>query len=419
MLNRSIAPPFTRSIDFELIQPRTEVLANGLPLFIISGGSQEVVRVEFLLRAGRWFEKTWGAAYFAANLLSKGTSTKSSYEIARYFDQYGAHFEVSAGLDVVSLSLYTLTKNLAPTLALVRALLEDSTFPEKELTQLKSIYIQNLRVNQEKTSFQAGKLIRRNLFGESHPYGKELEEKEVEALTREQLVQHLQAYGKDLVVFASGRVTEATAQILRETLSALTVSPGAPNTIEPTYALPSHQYQKKEGSMQSSIRMGRKSIGRAHPDYASVLLINHILGGYFGSRLMKNIREDKGLSYGIYSSLQTLQQDNYVVIGADVNNDNLEMTFAEIRKELGRLYTEPVGAEELEMARNHFIGSLQSEITTPFAHAEKIKNIFLYGLPADYYQRLIHTLDSLTAEQLMQTAHNYFEEDSFFEVAVG
>jgi predicted Zn-dependent peptidase len=134
---------------------------------------------------------------------------------------------------------------------------------------------------------------------------------------------------------------------------------------------------------------------------------------------MKNIREDKGLSYGIYASLQTLQHENYVVIGADVNNENLEMTFAEIRKELGRLYTDPIGAEELEMARNHFIGSLQSEITTPFAHAEKIKNIYLHGLPADYYQTLIHKLDALTAEQLMHTAKQYFEEDSFFEVAVG
>jgi zinc protease len=419
MLNRSVAPPFTRSIDFELIQPRTHVLPNGLKMFIVSGGSQEVVRVEILLRAGRWFETTWGAAYFAANLMSKGTSTKSSYEIAQYFDQYGAHFEVGAGLDVVSLSLYTLTKNLEPTLALVRELLQDSTFPEKELTQLKSIYIQNLRVNQEKTSFQAGKLIRRNLFGEAHPYGKELEEKEVEALTREQLVQHMQAFGKDMVVFASGRVTDAAEKIIRETLSTLTVSPGTSPAIEPFHALPSHQYQKKEGSTQASIRMGRKSIGRSHPDYAPVLLINHILGGYFGSRLMKNIREDKGLSYGIYSSLHTLKQENYLVIGADVNNENLELTFAEIRKELGRLYTEPVGGEELEMARNHFIGSLQSEITTPFAHAEKIKNIFLYNLPADYYQNLIRTLDGLTADQLMQIARSYFEEDSFFEVAVG
>lgn len=419
MLNRSVAPPFTRTIDFELIQPRTQLLANGLKMFIVSGGSQEVVRVEILLRAGRWFETVSGAAYFAANLLSKGTSTKSSYEIAQYFDQYGAHFEVGAGLDAVSLSLYTLTKNLAPTLALVRELLEDSTFPEKELTQLKSIYIQNLRVNQEKTSFQAGKLIRRNLFGETHPYGKELEEKDVEALTREQLVRHMQTFGKDIVVFASGLVTDTAEQILRETLSTLTVSPGTSPAIEPIHALPSHQYQKKEGSMQSSIRMGRKSIGRTHADYAPVLLINHILGGYFGSRLMKNIREDKGLSYGIYSSLHTLQQDNYLVIGADVNSENLEMTFAEIRKELGRLYTEPVGGEELEMARNHFIGSLQSEITTPFAHAEKIKNIFLYDLSPDYYQNLIRTLDGMTADQLMHIARNYFEEDSFFEVAVG
>jgi zinc protease len=156
-----------------------------------------------------------------------------------------------------------------------------------------------------------------------------------------------------------------------------------------------------------------------NPDYFDVLLLNHIFGGYFGSRLMKNIREEKGLSYGIYSSIHTLQNDSYLVIGSDVNKENLELTFDEIRKELYRIRTEKINSDELETARNHFIGSLQSEITTPFAHADKLKNIILYNLPQNYYQNLIKRLDSLTSNDLLNTAEVYFNEESFYEVAVG
>lgn len=419
MVNRSIAPSFTRSTDFELIRPEELTLPNGAKVFFVSGGTQSVIRIEIILKAGRWYERVWGASYFSSQLLSKGTSKKSSFEIAQIFDQYGAHFEISPGFDVVSISLYTLSKNLRPTLALVRELLEDSAFPEKELTQSKNIYLQNLKVNNEKTSFQASKLFRKKLFGENHPYGKELEAEDVTALTTDQLKQHYTSLGKDFTLIVSGKVDDASKQNIVEAFASLPYRAVPEKQIATDAVNTLHERISKKGSVQSSIRMGRKATARAHADYASVLFLGHILGGYFGSRLMKNIREDKGLSYGIYASLHTLQHDNYTVIGADVNNENLDLTFEEIRKELKRLRTELIDAEELEIARNHFIGSLQAEITTPFAHADKIKNIVLFGLPQDYYQKLINTIDGIQSEELIGIAAKYFAEDSFIEIAVG
>jgi zinc protease len=419
MIDRSIAPSFTRSIDFELITPEELTLPNGAKVFFVSGGTQSVIRVEIILKAGRWFESVWGASHFSSQLLSKGTSGKNSFEIAQIFDQYGAHFEISPGLDVVSIALYTLSKNLPPTLALVRELLEDSVFPEKELTLSKNIYLQNLKVNNEKTSFQAAKLFRKKLFGENHPYGKELEAEDVTTLTTEHLREHYTSLGKDFTLIVSGKIDDAARQNIIDAFGRLPYRVVADKQIASDIVNTLHERISKKGSIQSSIRMGRKAIARSHADYASVLFLSHILGGYFGSRLMKNIREDKGLSYGIYASLHTLQQDNYTVIGADVNNENLDLTFEEIRKELKRLRTELIDAEELEIARNHFIGSLQAEITTPFAHADKIKNIFLFNLPQNYYQKLINTIDGIQSEELIGIAAQYFTEDSFIEVAVG
>lgn len=419
MLDRTLAPPFNKSTAFNLLLPERQTLQNGVETYFVSGGNQEVIRIELVFAAGRWFERKLGSAYFAANLLSKGTSTKTSFEIAQAFDHYGAHLEISPGLDAVSISLFSLNKNLQPALSLLFELITDSAFPEKEIEQIKSIYLQNLKVNNEKTSFQASKLIRKNLFGETYPYGKELEENDVTTISRDHLVDHFNTFFKDVTLFVSGKITAQNKQDIVQTLSSLPYV----KTLDKTVVLAEHsktsQRVEKEGSIQSSIRMGKRIVDRKHPDYADILLLNHILGGYFGSRLMKNIREEKGLTYGIYSSLNILKHDGFLVIGADVNKENLDLTFDEIRKELKRLRTEKINQEELDTARNHFIGSLQSEITTPFAHADKIKNIATFNLPDQYYQNLINKIDSLSSTELLRIANDYFSEDSFTEVAVG
>lgn len=420
MLDRTIAPPFQRSTAFELISPQKELLRGGAVAYFILGGTQEVSKIEVLFPAGRWVEKMWGSAYFTANLLSKGTHKQTSFEIAQQLDRYGAHLEISPGLDVVSVSLYILNKNFEQSLNLFIELLVESILPQEELDLLKSIYLQNLKVNQEKTSFQASKLVRKKLFGESHPYGKELEEKEVIDLTHDALLNHYTQFFKTATVLVSGKVSETHRHLLSDAfgifgnhaIHSVTVA-NAGTTVT------SREIKSKEGSVQSSIRMAKRSIGKAHPDYFDALFLNHILGGYFGSRLMKNIREEKGLSYGISSSLHALKNDSYLVIGADVNQENLELTFDEIRKELNRLRTEVVSAEELNTARNHFIGGLQLEITTSFAHADKIKNIILFSLSPNYYQAMIHRIISITPEDLTLAANKYFTENSFVEIAVG
>lgn len=419
MLNRTEAPPFTRNTTYSLLSPEVVTLPNGASLYLLAGGSQPVVKVELLINAGRWVEEQRGAAYFAAHLLSKGTSTKSSFTIAQLLDQYGAHLEVSPGLDVLSVALYTLSKTLKPSLELLVELLTDSVFPQKELDLIKSIYLQNLKVNNEKTSFLASKLIRNKLFGTKHPYGVELEEADILALQRDSLVSHFQTFGQDIRIVVAGDIGATNKQVLIDSLNQLTVKASESKVCAYSSAQPTRTLQEKEGSVQATIRLGKHVIGRLHPDYPAVVLLNHILGGYFGSRLMKNIREEKGLTYGIYSSIHALKQDSYLVIGADVNKENVEVTFAEIQKELKQLGTTPIAVEELETARNHFIGSLQSELTTAFAHADKYKSILLYGLPFEYYQQLIKSIDVLTANQLQQTGKQYFAPEQFIEVAVG
>jgi zinc protease len=346
MLDRTLAPPFNRSTSFELIQPQKKILKGGAEAYFILGGTQEVSKVEIVFTAGRWVEKNWGASYFTANLLSKGTKKKKSFEIAHLLDFYGAHLEISPGLDFVSVSLYILNKNFEPAILLFLELLNESVFPQEEFDLLKSIYLQNLKVNYEKTSFLASRLVRKNLFGEAHPYGKELDEADIRQLTREELLQHYSTFFKEGTVLVSGRVSEKNQNLIADVFSSF----GRNATVRNDFSRQDPKYSRevlpKDGSVQATVRLAKNSVSKTHPDYIDALFLNHVLGGYFGSRLMKNIREDKGLSYGISSSLHALKNDSYLVIGADVNRENLDLTFDEITKEIKRLRTEKIDDDE-------------------------------------------------------------------------
>lgn len=419
MLDRTQAPPFIKSTSFDLIQPVKASVAHGADVYFVLGGSQNVCKIELLFHAGRWSERSAGAAYFTANLLSKGTSRKSSYQIAQAFDHLGAHLEINAGVDFVSVALYSLSRNVEESLALLVELLRDPVFPEKELAQLKSIYLQNLRVNKEKTSFQSSVLLRKMLYGASHPYGKEPEEKDVHNISRDQLIEHFTEFFKTATLIVSGKVNEEQQRFIISTFGFLRQQVIAPaeNIIPPTAQ--KREIVSKDGSMQASIRMGKPFFGRLHPDYPPAVFLTHLLGGYFGSRLMKNIREDKGLTYGISSSLSLALHGNHLVIGADVNLENVDVAFSEIKKELRRLREERIESAELETARNHFIGNLQLEITTSFAHADKVRNLVVFGLPGDYYQQLINRVDRIDANELMEIANRHFQEEHLLEIAVG
>jgi predicted Zn-dependent peptidase len=229
---------------------------------------------------------------------------------------------------------------------------------------------------------------------------------------------HRSQYG-EMDIICSGLITDSIRKSIGEAFGKLNIQKATDQVHTLTGKVPFSQYVEREHAVQTSIRLGKFVIGRSHTDYPALLLLNHIFGGYFGSRLMKNIREDKGLTYGIYSSVTSPRHASYLTIGADVNKENRVITVEEIKKEMHRLRTERIGVNELETARNHFIGSLQSEITTPFAHADKIKSIQLNELPADYYASLIQKIETLTSDDLIRVANAEFDESSFFEVSVG
>ena len=423
IIDRTQSPAYQSIQEVRLPTVQTQTLENGMLLHTVAIQQQPVLRLECIFEAGTWYETTTNTAFFAMKMLGEGTQSRTSSQISEYIDRYGAFLELSSGPDRASLVVYCLTKFLPNVLPLIRELLTESVFPEKELEDLRNITLQNLRVNYEKNAYLAGVLFREKLFGFDHPYGRSQRPEIIEQLSRDEIVDFYERVirNRPFQVLVAGQVTENESILINKELGQLPIRGGE---IAPTHAISSASDQQsvlfeKSASIQSSIRVGRRLFTRQHPDFFPMLVTNEVLGGYFGSRLMKNIREEKGFTYGVSSNVVSFRREGYFLIGTDVNKENTQQTLDEIRKEIRLLQTEPVSIEELETVKNFMAGEFVGSLNTPFEIADRYKVILLDGLPADFLTNHIANLRAITPEQIQAATNQYLTDEDLVEVVVG
>lgn len=423
MLDRTINPAFQTIAAINIPPIQVITLSNGIPLYVINVGEQPVIKIEFSFEAGSWQEPQNGVSLFTSKMISEGTSKHSSAEISEYFDKFGSFIESGQGLDRANFVVYGLKKHLPFLLPMVQELLNDAVFPEKEVDTFKNIQQQTLQVNSEKTAFIANKTFRKKVFGDIHPYGNSMTVEAIDSINQGVLVDFYQNYWqrKPHRIFLSGNVGEAEIKLIEQYFGNNIISQPPSNKILQDAVLPRTEniLIDKEGAMQSSIRMGKQLMTRKHPDFFTMLLLNEVLGGYFGSRLMKNIREEKGLTYGISSNLALFGQAGYFVIGTDVKREFTQQTIDEIHKEIKILQTELIAVDELEVVKNYMVGSFAGSLNTPFDIADRYKVIFSENLPLDFYNNYIPKIQQISDSMLLEAANKYLAVDSLFEIVVG
>lgn len=419
-----------KSPDFQTIKavniPRIEsfIFSNGTPLHFISVGEQPVVKLEISFDAGNWFETQNGVSFFVAKMLGEGTSKHSAAEINAFFDQYGAFIEFGHGLDRANMTVYGLTKHLGNLLPMVQEILHEAIFPEKELEIFKNIQLQTLQVNTEKSSFVANKIFRKKAFGDTHPYGNSLDEVSIQQIEREHLQAFYQTFwlNKKAKIFLSGKITENEVRLVEDYFGKNVISDAQEHEVNTSHQdsiIQESVLIEKASAMQSSIRIGKQLMTRKHPDYFKMLILNETLGGYFGSRLMKNIREEKGLTYGISSNVSPFTRSGFFVIGTDVKREFTQQTIDEIHKEIKILQTELIQEDELGVVKNYMVGSFAGSLNTPFDIADRYKVIFSENLSESFYDNYIANLQAVTSEMVLETANKYLVIDSLIEVIVG
>lgn len=422
MIDRAQAPAFRQVENIELIRAKELVLSNGLKIFSIDGGDQDLVRIEFIFD-NIAYDSAKPLQTFATNtMLNDGTSELSSMEIADKVDFYGAFLQTEYSNDQSSVILYTLNKHLINTLPIVKAIISDSIFPQVELDTLIRNQKQKLSINLEKNDFVSRKTFSNVLFGNTL-YGYDIGAADYDKLDRAQLTGYFkQAYqARNCTVMISGKVKDETIRLIDQYFGRDWNDSFAAdeNQFQFSAAAGAEHYIEKADALQSAIRIGGISINRNHPDFPGLQVLNTILGGYFGSRLMANIREDKGFTYGIGSALVSLKNTGYFFIASEVGADVCSAALSEIEKEIKILKEEPASEEELSLVKNYMLGSMLGSLENAFSHADKFKNIYFSGLDYDYYSRYIETVKNINSEKIQELANQYLNYSDFQKVIVG
>jgi zinc protease len=422
-LDRKNAPPIVDAVNLKLqLKPYKKfTLKNGVDVYAIEAGAEEVMSMEWVFYAGNWYEDQNLVAATTNFLLKNGTKNKTAFQVNEHFEYYGSYLNRACYNETASVSLHCLTKHVSELLPVVRELLTDSTMPEEELAIYQQNMKQKLKVNLKKSEFIAGRLIDVYLYGEQHPYGKYSKEEDFNALNQPQLVNFYEQYYRQgkFVMFVAGRLPANLEQLLNEQFGDLGNNAVASKSIiaQPSAEKKFRINNDKDG-VQGSIRIARAFPNRHHPDFLKAQVLNSLFGGFFGSRLMSNIREDKGYTYGIHSYLQNHIHESAWMISTEAGKDVSEAAITEIYKEMKDLREELVDEEELSLVRNYMMGSILGDLDGPFHIIARWKNIILNDLDESYFYNSINTIKSVTAEELQALAQKYFNPDEFYELVV-
>lgn len=424
MINRNKPPEIKDAVEFDLkLKPYKKLtLDNDIPVYYFNGGEEDVMMIDLVFYAGNDNEQQNLVANSTNFLLKNGTTNKSAFQINEHFEYYGAYLNRACHNETANITLHCLTKHLPKLLPVLQEILTDSIFPESELETFKQNSKQQLSVNLKKCDFVANRLIDEYLFGFEHPYGRYSTAEAYDALDTKLLKDYFKKYYLNgrCVIFAAGKLPDDFEQQVNSHFGILPVNEQTGfKKHTPSPALQKkYRIENDANSVQGAIRIARPFPSRHHPDYKKAVVLNTLFGGFFGSRLMSNIREEKGYTYGISSYIPNHIQQTSWVISTEAGKDVCEATIAEVYKEMEILRTEPVDEEELLLVKNYMIGSSLGDIDGPFHIMNRWKNIILHGMDESYFYDAIATVKNITADEIMELANKYFKQEDFYELVV-
>lgn len=421
-MNRTIAPAV--NIANHITIPRTEelVLSNGIKVYAIPS-NQGVVKIDFVFDAGKWFEQKNLVADFANKLMREGTKQKSSLAINEILDFYGCNLEEQAYFSNAGFQLYSLSRNIHQVLPLMKEMLTEAAFPESEFELLRSNRKEKHLQRLAKNDYLANRLFLSNMWGVNHPYGRVTEVENFDTMqvadVHDFFYQHYHA-GNCFIILA-GEYTDATLKQLDELFGAADwkKQPSTPILHQRNMGKELLLHLDKENAVQTSLMVGNATITKTHPDFDALTIVNTILGGYFGSRLMANIREEKGYTYGVYSSLSAYQHGAIFEVSADVGKEHKDDTFHEIKKEMQRLQTELVDDEELQTVKNYMSGRILRSVDGALRYADVLKGLLLFNRTPESINSYMYAIQSIDANRIQELAQQHLQFDSMYKVSVG
>ena len=418
MIDRSIQPEVgvLKSIDF--VAPKTQSI-EGIEWIIMNDVPNETCRFDLYFDAGK-IRGEGATASLVNGLLLSGNEKKSSIEIQEELNALGAFHESGISVENSVITVYCLKEHFTPLFKTLIEAIQTVEFLPKEVDELVSDRIQKLKISQEKVNFLAQQAFREELFASDPNYARKIDLEDYANTQAQDLIDFHRKYylnGLQRVVIVgdlNNREIETAQQICQKFNS----SEESNFTSELENRSGEVRVPKKD-ALQTAIRVGKTLFNKSHPDYLKFLVLNTILGDYFGSRLMSNIREDKGYTYGIGSTLAELNETGYFMIGTEVGSDVADAALLEIKIEIERLQNELVPEEELELVKNYMMGQLLKSADGPYAMTDLFLGVHIHGKGLDFYNEAIETIENITTQDIQELAKTYLKWDEMSVVLAG
>ena len=423
MINRTIAPLQNQIEKIEFAKTETVKLASGVLCHTALQDDCKVVEFEIEFDAGSRFQRKALIASTVNSLLLEGTTNYSAFEIASFFDNKGAFVETSCTADKASIIVHCLERSIPLILPFLLEVIKTANFPQKEIDSYLTLKKQKLAVNLEKVAWVAKNEFMPQLIGKEHSYSWRVEIDDYDEVTRYNLISFYEEYytSSTYQIYISGKVSSRVLQAVHEVFGQEQINITSEDTQLTTKVVDTQEFHvvEQDGAIQSAIRIGVETINRRHSDFPALFIANTILGGYFGSRLMSNIREDKGYTYGIGSGVVHLKELSYFIISTEVGVDVTQATLNEIELEMNNLQKEIVSNEELRLVKNYILGNIMKGFDGSFSAMSRFKMLNHHGLDYSYYESLIREINEITPERIQVISNRYLNFSAFKKIIVG
>ena len=394
--------------------------ANGTPLYTLHNSTQGVVRVSFVFRAGTSYQTVPFSASTVVNTLSEGTQNFSGEQIAEGLDFVGSYYDANIDRDWSVVTFCSLGKFIDPTLDIAEEVILRPRFPEREIASYCAKRKEQLHIQRSKPEQLSRELFGKSLFGENHPYGITSSEEAYDDLTPELLSEFYQAHYNAANAFAviSGDFGPEVEERVKAILAALPEGKEASREIPPLESVPFAK-DSLEGAVQSSVKIGIPLFSRSHPDFIPLQVLATAMGGYFGSRLMQNLREEHGYTYGAYAAMINLDQSGYFVMSAEVAAEHTDEAIAEFFNEFERIASEPIREEELEIVRKIIVGDVMRIFDGPFGAADVTIENIQNGERNDYTEHFMERVRTITPAELLAVAERHLQKNRCTVTIIG
>lgn len=423
MLDRSISPKITSFTDLKFDYPGFVTLSNGVKLYVLNSGDQEVNKFEVIYRGGLLEETKPLQSFVLASMLIHGSAEYSSQDVAEILDYNGSQFCATNHDNFTHISLNSLNKNFDTVLPVLKSILYGPSIPEREYnllgSQIKSAY-HTARQRVKYLSQMAGRKL---YFGEKHPFSHMICDEDVDNLAIEDIMSFHRKYYKpeNCVMVLSGKVDEKEIALIDKYFGQDSNHGDLSEFVEceRRASTTKNIVVDKEGALQSSVYMLQEAIPRNHPDYIKLRILVTALGGYFGSRLMQNIREDKGYTYGINAMLVGRRSGAKIVITSECDTAYTYLLVREVENEIRRIQDKLMSEEELDTVKNNMLSDLAKTLDSPFSMASCVSSNIIFSTGEDYFNRQIAEITKITTKDLQEVANKYLDVSKFYTAIAG